>query len=97
MGTSGGHINSFRPLGCTLVHRVNHLLNGTMETPKELRQLPKGPNFFPNWDLHAGRILLNIFFKFYLLTLSKLHHRASWLSLPWKKEKENDAVASKGR
>lgn len=32
--------------------------------PKELRQFPKGPNFVPDWDLHAERILLNIFKKF---------------------------------
>jgi hypothetical protein len=43
---------------------------------KELKQLPKGPHFSPNWDLHAGRILLNIFKNLYLLTLSKLHHHA---------------------
>lgn len=81
------------------MHRANHPLNGTTETPKELRQLPKGPNFFPNWDLHAEKILLNIFLKeiFYLLTLSKLHHHASWPSLLFSGKKENNAMISKGK
>ncbi|MGE9715683.1 hypothetical protein ACQP3F_29205, partial [Escherichia coli] len=35
--------------------------------------------------------------KFYLLTLSKLHHHASWLSLLFPCKKENGTMISKGK
>lgn len=55
--------------------------------PQRVKATSKRTSFFPpSWNLHGG-ILLNIFKNFYLLTLSKLHHHALWLS-PHMEERE---------